>query len=76
MSGVTNVRSCNVSEFSLRDRSIEVKSEARVDDILSGWKIFHQVGKFVVGSGNTPSGWDVLHRVGKYSVRSEVLGVE
>jgi len=85
---VTNVRSCKcwelrMSEFSLRDRSVEVKSEARVDNILSGQKIFHwgrkifrQVRRFVVGSGITPSGRKIFCKVGKYSVKSEVLQVE
>jgi len=50
-----------MSEFSLRDRRVEVKSEARVDNILSGWKIFRQVGKLL-------SGREILCQVRMYSV--------
>ena len=71
MSGVMNVRSCNVSEFSLRDRSIEVKSEARVDNILSGRKIFRRSGKYSVRLGDLLSGREILCRVGMYSIGSE-----
>ena len=70
MSEVTNVGSCSVSEFSLRDRSVEVKNEARVDNNLSGRKIFRRGGKYSVRSGDLLSGRETLRQVGKYSVKS------
>ena len=57
-----------MSEFSLRDRSIEVKSEARVDNILSGRKIFRRGGRYSVRLGYLLSGRETLCWVGMYSV--------